>query len=299
MQVDPNLAGKTPDFSAVCRGVKVLVECTVVQDSDARIGTTKMEDSLKDIIDSAYTGPFDLIWQTCETGSRQPSARRLRKQLSEWAESITHQEAIQSFKDGGSLKSWVWSDEGWKIAFYLGSINHEDGHGAIGAEVSQVLTVETDLILWNALERKADKYKAPQAPYIIMIGDNTSMMHSDLIWDALLGRKFFMPGDLSQGRPDIQGRKFDRLFGSPSKPVNRHVSAILYGRFQSVWSVCGSEQQWQLWHHPEAENPLPHGLFPFTLERFFEEDGRPSVIESSCTLNGLLGLPNPWPGNDH
>ena len=294
VRVDPDLEGKTPDFSTVIRGLKVLVECTVVQDSDARIGATEREDVLKDIIDSAYIGPFDLIWQTLQVGSGQPSARRLRKGLTKWTESINHEEALQSFKDGGALKSWVWSDQGWRVAFFLGWIDEKDGRGSIGAEISQVLTVKSDVVLWNALERKAEKYKSPQAPYVVVVGDNTGMPNPEFILGALFGPKNWAIGKTSASTIWLK----ERLFGSPSKPRNRHVSAVLYKRLKNAWSICDSDQQWQLWHHPEAEKPLTRRLFPFALERFFEDDGTPSAIQPSRTLNDLLGLLDPWPGDD-
>ena len=79
------------------------------------------------------------------------------------------------------------------------------------------------------------------------------------------------------------------------------MSAVLYKQgFSNVRSVCEAAEpwQWQLYYHPEAETPLPDGLFPFAMERLIQ-NGKPSEAEPSCTLNTLLGLPDPWPGVDH
>ncbi len=290
VQVEPELGGRRPDFSAVYQGIEILIECTVVHDPDAKLGAQQVENDIKDIIDKSYTGTVDLIFQTLERGNGQPSTRRLRRDLEAWIASISHQEALQSLKQGRPFESWLWSEQGWEIKFYAIPVEAQDGGGSIGMEVSPAEEVATAVSLWNALERKAGKYRPQKAPYVIVIGDNTSWPDPESVFPALFGH----PG----GRGSSES-----LFGLASDPKNRHVSAVLLKQgFRDVWSICDAAQawqQWQLWHHPWTERPLPKGLFPFASERSLRVDGRFSDTTPSRTLNALLGLPDPWPGTDH
>ena len=295
VQVEPELAGGRPDFLVAYRDLDILVECTVVNDSDARIGATQVENEIKDIVEAAYSGHFDLIVETRERGNGHPSTRRLRKDLEAWTASIPHREALRELRDGKPLNSWLWSERGWGFVFYAVPIDPEDSGGEFGMEVSPAEEVTTDLNLWHALERKASKYESVGGPYVIVIGDNTNSPDPESIVGALFGPKMWVLGS----GYSYETWSCQRFFGSPSRPRNRHVSAVLYKqRFRHVGSVCEADRQWQLYHHPEAENPLPRGLFPFSIERFLQ-NGKPSETEPSCTLNALLGLPAPWPGTDH
>lgn len=299
VRMEPELAGKHPDFAAVYQDIQFLIECTVVHDSDARIGATRVENDIKDIVEATYSGLFDLIFETRQLGKGQPSTRRLPQELEAWASSVSHREALQSLQDGQPFKSWLWSEQGWEVVFYAVPVEAQDCGGAIGVEVSPVEVVTTDINLWNALERKASKYRSPKMPYVIVIGDNTSWPSPESIFKALFG-----PKRLSIGSESVSTVwSCERFFGSPSNPRNRHVSGILFKQgFRDVWSICDAAQawqRWQLWHHPWTERPLPKGLFPFASERSVGEDGRFSETKPTCTLNALLSLPDPWPGTDH
>ena len=194
VQVEPELAGGRPDFLAGYRDVEVLVECTVVNDSDARIGATQVENEIKDIVEATYSGHFDLIFETRERGNGHPSTRRLRKDLEVWTASIPHREALRDLRDGKPLNSRHWSERGWEFVFYAVPVDLEDSGGEIGMEVSPAETVITDVNIWNALERKAGKYESPGGPYVIVIGDNTSWPDPELILGALFGPKKWVIG---------------------------------------------------------------------------------------------------------
>ena len=107
-------------------------------------------------------------------------------------------------------------------------------------------------------------------------------------------------------------RTLDGFFGSPGRPRNRHVSAVLYKRrLRDVWSISNQwtaydtstgtpypPPDWTLVHHPEAVNPLPVGIFPFAVEYVWYSE-TPERINATKTLNSTLGLPDYWPGGEH
>ena len=161
--------------------------------------------------------------------------------------------------------------------------------------------------LTRALDKKAEKYKRPRASYLIVAAERESLAGHEVIFDALLGSETVIFGP---GGP-LQTRTFDGLWGAPSNPKRRHVSAVLYRhRMRDAWSICSQIHTtdyegswrwlpgWQLVHNPAADMPLPRGIFPFATEHVWHS-GQSLAVDPTRTLNEVLGLPDPWPGEEH
>ena len=300
VKVEPDLNGLTPDFEATVDGTGVLFECTVVHPPDARVGADKREATIKKAIDPLDTGRFTLGTRFVRHGPGQPSGKQFRRKIKEWLVTLDPEEP--------KIHERQFSIEGWQVNVtpypFKPGIYKQEADRSIGVEIDAGM-VTGGRQIQDALEKKAEKYKASQLPYIIVVSHRLGLISVELhdilknsLVDALFGDiKWGIPADWDFSKATIQVyRSFDGLFGSPSKPENRGVSAVLMKRELTVTkpSVPGySPDQlppWTLYHHPEAERPLSSNLFPFAAD--VDVTKTPEIVTPTCTLKELLNLPD-------
>ncbi len=308
VQPDPDFNGGRPDFSAVYGNTRLIVECTVAQESDLEFGALQRERAVLDAVNSVRSGHFGLKLEPHAVGDTQPSLRKLRKFLEKWLESLSAQSHSTLIQAGSPFESTIWKSKGWELRFEAIPFGFPVEGGPLGIIQWPVRTIMGEATIGRALDKKAEKYRRPQVPYLIVAAERESIEGPEVILDALLGRTKVIIG------PDglTQTRTFDGLWGAPSHPRNCHVSAVLYKhRMKDAWSICSqipgtsyfddacrTTPSWQLVHNPAADVPLPRGIFPFATEHvWFSEQLTP--VAPTRTLNDVLGLPDPWPGEEH
>lgn len=310
VKVEPDLNGLTPDFEAVVDCTSVLFECTVVHPPNARVGADKREAAIKKAIDVLDTGRFTLGTRFVKHGPGQPSGKRFRREIKEWLVTL----------DPGDLKinERRFSLEGWQVgisAYPLkAGVCKQKEDRSIGVEIDAGMVTAGPQIQ-DALEKKAEKYKASRLPYIIVVSHRFGRIAIQLqsifdnsVIDALFGgRKWLIPRYFDFSRtPARETPSFDGFFGSRENPRNHRVSAVLFKRQTTLTSPSIPEQKsdmvppWVLYHHPWTERPIEHGVFPFATDVYLvssldQASGtymfEPKQDSSSCTLWGLLDLP--------
>ncbi len=272
----------TPDFSATINGVRILLECTVLQDLDEQVSADKREAVIKKVVDSINTGGFTLQWQCLAQGPQQPSTTNLKRRIKNWISTLDPSE--------GKISELEWSHEGWEVIVkalpYKPGINKQEGDRAIGLETH--IEIINGGQFQPALEKKAKKYNSSELPYVVVATKNADWVYEHSIWenrmiDALYGEEILLH----------KGRTFDGLFGSPENPKHRGVSAILFKRELSLAKPPVIRDpdmpSWVLYHHPGAKRPLSPALFPFAAS--VDLTKTPEVVDATCTLRDLLGLP--------
>ena len=282
VEVDPDLDGKTPDFAATYGGERILVECTVSQNSDKEIKALERRNCILQAIDSIETGNLFLDVTLEPSGNLDTTLdiEPLVNGLEMWLEGVKRElrNRLQSTNPNEPMVSleqevFPWYREGWRIRFGL-SYGRPDfligsGSRAIGIR-TWVGVIGGGCQLRKSLKKKANKYNSTGVPYLIVAGAGMYFPESTTLENAL-----------SDGFMDRY----------------RHVSAILYKSFdphESVWGLCHPAMPWKLVHNPWATHPLPRGMFPFAKE-WVPEAGEFNEIEPTCTLNDVIGLPDPWP----
>ena len=305
VQVEPEVSGRTPDFAATYDGVTFIVECTVTQPSDREFGALQREKTILDAVNSVDTGIFQLIVEPRAIGAGQPTASRLRKTLRDWIESLTSRPTSSNGTVDTKLE---WKENDWEIHFGVVRISGPS-ESAIGATVLPVKDIVDDSIITRALEKKAEDYKQPEMPYLVVLAQRDAVADATVILDALFGLERRL---LTDSGVRIQPRQLDGFWGSRSRPRKQHVSAVLYKRtMKDVWSICTertagdpytlqvySVPEWYVVHNPFADKPLPRGIFPFAKE-YAPRMERMVELEPTSSINEILGLPDPWPGEEH
>ena len=307
VQVEPDLNGGRPDFSAVYLGTRFIAECTIAQESDTKFGALQRERVVLDAIDAVDAGPFTLMVRPISVGDAQPSGSNLRKILESWLATVDPA-APPSDRNTLSIASKVWEWQGWKLHFEAIPFNSKLDAGAIGITMVRFQRVTDGSTISRSLAKKAERYRNPRLPYLIVVAQRQSLGEPEVILDALIGEERWLINGFGVS---TQPREFNGFWGSPSYPKNRHVSAVLYKRsLSNAWDICRetfsivgeyswqSVPDWYLMHNPSAEIPLPQGMLPFAVECVWRH-GKLERIPPANTLNEVLGLPNPWPGEEH
>ncbi len=305
--MEPDLNGLTPDFEATVDGIRVFFECTVVQSSGSNLSADKNEAIIKKSINSIDTGRFRLWIEFRSHGPKSPPTKPLKKCIKSWVDALDPDVEILRIKQGGTLEEQEWQCEGWKIhikavPLNTGSTKGKD-HRSIGVEFSTGI-LDTDQRILHALDKKSSKYKISNQPYVLVLSHNLKRANIELsdmwensVMDALFGhRQYVIPRDCHLSvTPGREEPSFDGFFGSPEKPENRRVSAILFKRELTLTNPSTGDSEdrlppWVLYHHPWAECPLPRGLFPFAAD--VDVTKTPHIVDSIYTLKELLGLPD-------
>ena len=307
VQVGPPFNGGHPDFSAVYRETSLIVECTVAQESDGEFGALQREKAVLDTVNSIQAGPFGLKLEPHSVGESPPPLGQLRRFLESWLKSLDQRKQLTSAESGVPFESRVWKWQDWELRFEVIPFDSPVEGDPLGIIQWPARTIVDNAPIARALDKKAEKYKHPQAPYLIVAAERETLEGPEVIFDALLGREKAIVGPVDV----ITTRAFDGLWGAPSHPKRRHVSAVLYRhKMRDAWSICSQIHAtdyegswrwlpgWQLVHNPAADIPLPQGMFPFATELVWRS-GLCSPIAATRTLNEVLGLPDPWPGEEH
>lgn len=303
---EPPFNGRSPDFSFECNNERTFVECEVVQEPDSHFRMTQRENTIGRMIDKVESGPFWLFWQIHKAGPKSPSTGDFRRCLEEKLSALEPAEVARHFREGNiDFGSFIWRKDGWVVQVYPWPGGRNDlrgtGTGAVGGKIESG-QADDHVQLRKGLEKKADKYRPSETPFLVVIGSNKWPTYHNAILHALFGSRAlrFSGGEIEFDETWPYSDR-ENFLGSPAKPRNCHVSAVLYKSFahhSSIWGLCHSDAPWMLIHNPWATRPLQRGMFPFAFE-WTLEDMKFARIEPSCTLNQLLDLSDPWPGNDH
>ena len=302
VQMDPSINNLTPDFLATFGGSDIVIECTVAQESDDDFNATQRESRIKTAINSVDTGRFRLVWELLTAGDRQPTTGNLCGKIKNWVDSLDVNEETRRLQRGSRPRMLEWRKDGWELlleAIPADSCTTKNGNGrAIGMEISGGGGWrQDDAKLKKALTKKAAKYRHFALPYLVILSSGSEYVFGQDLIEALFGHsilRLYVQPDGSEPIPQ-PGHEYDGLFGSPSAPRNRHLSAIIFKPRIGVWTLCGHDDPWLLIHNPWADYPLPTGMFPFAAEWILESGGF-AKVEPTVTLNTVLGLAYPWPG---
>lgn len=307
VQVGPDINGGRPDFSAIYGNTTLIVECTVVQESDRQFGALQREKVVLDAINSIQAGSFVLKFEPRSVGDTQPPIGQLCSFLENWLASLSRQMDPQAPLTGVPLDSREWKWQNWHLRFDAIPFGSSAKGGPLGIIQRPLQSIAGKPTIGRALDKKAERYKHLQTPYLIVVAERETLEGPEVIFDALLGREEDIIGPAGL----IQTRTFDGLWGAPSNPKRRHVSAVLYRhRMRDAWTICSQVYTtdsdgmqfvlpgWQLVHNPAAVFPLPRGMFPFAAEHDWHS-GQSDAAAPTRTLNEVLGLPAPWPGEEH
>ena len=294
IEIEPSVGKFALEFLATMneRKLKFYCECTATGQRAEEAGADSREADVLEAIDKVPTGHFLLQVEFEKRGSQAPSIRRLRLELASWLASLDPVAAIDEFRETNQLNEWTWAEADWRVKF--GALPAEaepgDDEGALGFIGPRVFVGKEHLLLRRAIDRKASKYGILAAPLLVLTNSTEFQRDRDLmmallgdpVWDVNFQTSYFSERYLPNG-----------VFGSPSKPKNVVLSAVIHGKFGAL---NFADRPMTLVHHPFASIPLPVGLFPFCEEHHFDrETGKLVTTPRAMSVGEFFGLPSGWP----
>ncbi len=297
IEIEPPAGSRALEFLASMteRDLKFYSECTATGQRAAEAGANAREADVLEAIDNVPTGHFLLQVEFEKRGSQAPSIRRLHAELTSWLASLDHVAAIDEFRETNQLHEWTWSKGDWRIKFAALPAEAElgDDQGALGIIGPRAFDVNEHLRLRAAIDRKASKYGSLAAPLLVVTNSTEYQRDRDMMI-ALLGDLVW---DVDLRNNHVSERfSLNGVFGSPAKPRNVVLSAVVHGKFDVLNFV---DRPLIIVQHPFASNPLPLGLFPFCEERHFHrETGELVTAPRAMSVGEFFGLPSGWPFYD-
>jgi hypothetical protein len=294
IEIEPRVGKRALEFFASMneRDLKFYVECTATGQRAAQASADAREAEALEAIDKAPTGHFLLQVEFERCGSQAPPIRRLRADLTSWLASLDHAAAIDQLREANRLSKSTWKERDWVIKFAALPAEAESGddEGALGFIGPHDLDTTEHLRLRHALDVKASRYGRLDSP-LVVVADSTGHQRDrdlmlallgDVVWDVDLKTNHASERFLPNG-----------VFGSPRKPRNVVLSAVMHGHFDVL---SFADRPMILFHHPFARKPLPLGLFPFCKELHFDRDtGRLVTVAPTTSVGEFFGLPSGWP----
>ncbi len=292
--IEPSAGSKALEFLASMkeRNLEFYVECTATGQRATDAGGDARELDILEGIDRVPTGRFLLQVEFEKRGSQAPSIKRLRAELGSWLASLDHAAVLEEFRRPDGLTEWTWTEGDWRIKFAAlpADVDGEEDEGALGIIGPRAFDVEEHLRLRAAIDHKASKYGSLSAPLLVLT-NSTQYQRDRHLMIAVLGDLVW---DVDLRKNHVSERfKLNGVFGSPAKPRNVVLSAVMHGNFNVLSFV---DRPMILVHHPFASNPLPLGLFPFCDERHFDpESGGLVTTPPTVGVGEFFGLPSGWP----
>jgi hypothetical protein len=286
VEVEPQIGNYLLEFLATAgpNGAECYVECTVTGQSKTEASSDALEAEFLDAINKTTIGQFALGLSFDARGLKAPPAKKLRSELARWVASLD--------PDATKVTDFLWEHEGWQVNFHAfplkGKANADDN--AIGMTMNS-MWVDEALRIRQAVDLKATKYGSLEKPLLVVVG-STEIQQDEELWEALLGGRVYQLNRKSKQvteTPKRNGVLFDT-----KGPRNTFMSTVLHAPFRSH-SFASRESPPTITHHPYASLTLPHGLFPFADERWFDDDGKLVRVEAQCTVAEFFSLAEGWP----
>jgi hypothetical protein len=298
--------GRIPDF-LISDGDEFIVEVTTATEDSDQIGADRRLQTILDLLNTIDTPNFWLWPRIVETGDGQPSTRKLRQDLEEWAASLDPDRTDTKLSyetEAADRPSYLWKFEGWEIEFAVvpkpSEVRGDPSARPVGLfGPSSARMIEEVTPLRNSLARKsASNYRdvIEDRPYVVAISSHrkwafeSSMDHR--VAEALYGREVFHFIRTEEGESIVEpDRKRDGFWLGPSGPEHNDMSAILI--VNNLWIGDIAVKTPTLWLNPWAERPLGE-LRPWRTA--VPIDGEVQFHDPPEAMHEVLGLGPDWPG---
>jgi hypothetical protein len=230
-------------------------------------------------------------------GIRQPSLKRLRSEIEAWAAECVTGENKSQF-----VRTFSFGD--WEVELTLLTQLRREGQPdhAILFSMDNGRTISPAEEIRDALNEKGNKYGLFGSPFVVVVADCKGELaggERDLgsLFEALFGTIVTQVSKDSSGKTVLENvRLTDGYWGTPEKPTNQNVSAVILIPKPDMWALRNEKSFPVLIKNPWATHPLNDQLLPLPGARRTKLN-RMERVEGT-QLADLLNLPIPWPPDD-
>lgn len=290
--VHPSLAGtgRRPDFLIEGQGTRFYLEAVQACATADETRKGRLLAELRRLLDEITPADYRLDMATYAVGSQPPSVKDLRRDLREWLSTLNQDAgypAAAAAYRAVSQMTWQTPD-GWRVQF--GAVPVLPGHTVrhlVGTHTTAGWSNDAGRIT-AALESKADRYGALDAPLVIAVLSNSVYSTDDIdfedaLYGALIGRRpaGVLPPHSALLRP---GHWL-------SQDGWRHASApqVITAQDLFPWTVATVRPR--LWCTLQPGVAVPSQ--PGWLARV-QVTGPAPQPGPAAPMSSLFGLPDPW-----
>jgi hypothetical protein len=291
--VHPPLAGtgRHPDFVVEGHGARFYLEAVQACATADDTRQSKLLADVRRLLDEIAPGGYRLDMVTYAVGRQPPSMAKLRRELREWLSALgqgTGNTAAAAAYRAVSHHVWQTPD-GWHVEFGAApvlpghTIRHLVGMHTTGGWSGDAARITA------ALESKADRYGALDAPLVIAVLSNSAygtddMDFEDALYGALIGRRpaAALPPPGAVLRP---GHWL-------SQDGWRHANAPQVIAAQDLFPWTVARVRPRLWSTLQPGVTVPSQ--PGWLTRMHVTGPAPQP-GPAAPMSSLFGLPDPWP----
>jgi hypothetical protein len=295
VDVHPTLEGRStrPDFALTSgSGERIAyVEVKTIHITEEHTAQGNRENPVYNSIDGIALPPGCILdYELVRGGTHSPRLAPLVADITQWAIEQAVAARTQTVYRRFSAGDWV-IELGLFSAGGASQASRAIGSAGLGGGF---VTPHRDIR--KALNLKARKYGALDAPYLIVVADGKDQLSgTDEIRDAITEAVF---GDevVEVGQGQIRERYVQNGFWRSGKgPQNQHVSGVLLLPDIGLWRLRNERFQPLLAINPCANLALPQNLL--RLPHLAVKDDR-WVFKAGENIADILELPSPWPPED-
>jgi len=264
VDLHPDLEGTTkrPDFLVQNNsGEKFIVEAVLShEESNSKQALKNQLKTVYDELNKLTSPNFFISIGVRRQGGDQPSARRIKNQLSSWMDTLDVDELWKSYH-AGSIENFprINIDEsGWRFEFSVipksPAIRGIENKRPLGFMHERMRPSNIKNAIRDSLSKKASKYGKFDIPYIIAINVMGLPCDKIDIMESLFGTEQFT----FETGEEVMQRAPDGFWYGPNGVKNTRVSGILVTSKLDVWNI--PSKNLELYYNPLAEFPFTRGL---------------------------------------
>ncbi|MFO1149071.1 MAG: hypothetical protein U1E62_11920 [Alsobacter sp.] len=292
--VHPDTPGTTKkvDFLAMSRSCEIYVEVTSFGPTQQTVAVERQVAAVYRAIDAIELPPGHALGFTfVQPGSRNPSIRHICRAIYVWAVSQIARGAISSEEKAFTSNGWIF-----EISLHGGL--SPNTRGGIAIEMGQIRWLGPQLEIRDALATKARRYGALGRPFVIAVADCADEIQGQTPGEALISAAFgdeavsIPVGLVGQAGLARTTRLSNGFFGTPHRPRNVNVSAVILLPDGDIWRLREKHRQPLILYNPYAIHPIDPSWL--ALDELTVVDHRVKYTKRGW-LADLIGIPSPWP----
>lgn len=297
----PDLPGtdRHPDFLAEGPDESFYLETTIASMSDLDRAARRRRGAILDAVNDILSPDFFLGVEVDTEGPRDPSTKRLRRDLTSWME-VLDPDALLAIGDLETIRahhSMAWQQDGWSLSFYPipKSPAHRGKPGrAIGVYPAEGGWIDTRGPLRRAIREKAGRYGQLDRPFVVAVLVESAFIDDKDLLNALFGGIAVSVPVSREGPGEPRAfRLRDGSWMTGQGPTRTRVSAVVTAINLAPWSIVRIAPR--TWLNPWATRPVTSDLgWETTIT-----DPTAGAIAHRPAMRmpaELFGLPETWPG---
>jgi hypothetical protein len=301
VSVEPLIEGNSRrrDFAVTpCAGVEFTMEAVLATNDDRSRGRESRLSRTYDLINTIQNTDFSIGLHLDREGSGSPPGALLRDKIASWISRLDRSELRPILEAGQwqemptetfAVRDWLWSVRALPVSDDAAR-RPPSHHSFIGIYPGSGGWSDPGRLRARLRNKRPGNYALHPQPYTVALLDTALFSGLDCMVDALFGDEAIQ---FARDDPASVAVAIRKTNGHWSSTRNTRLSAVLYGRELTPWSVASVVPT--LWINPWAKQPLMTHL-PWARYAEVDGDGGIAMSEPATAAHLYFGLPRGWPG---